>query len=164
MTGSCQPRVKGKMFKSVVRPAMLYGMETVAGKAGGKYGGSRAENGEVGAGSDKKGQDKKRVREGDGKDCKVERQTTECEAPLVRTREKEREKATWGRRVLEMAVPGRRRGRPKRRWIDVMRGRYGEGWSYGGRRGGSGKVEEACALWRPRIRKSRKKKKKKKKK
>ena len=33
-------------------------------------------------------------------------------------------------------------------------GRYGEGWSCGGRRGGLGKVEETCTLWRPQIGKS----------
>ena len=31
------PRVKGKMYKSVVRPAMLYGMETMAATKRGKW-------------------------------------------------------------------------------------------------------------------------------
>ena len=54
-------KVKGKMYKSVVRPAMLYGMENGGsdGKTGGKNGSCRVENGEIDTGSDKKGQDKK---------------------------------------------------------------------------------------------------------
>ena len=35
-----------------------------------------------------------------------------------------------GKRMMEMAVPGRRkRGRPRRRWMDSMRERHGKGWS-----------------------------------
>ena len=41
-------------------------------------------------GSDKKGQDKKRIGERDCKNRKARRQTSECKATLVWTREKER--------------------------------------------------------------------------
>ena len=41
-------------------------------------------------GSDKKGQDKKRIREVDCKNCKAGRQTLKCKATLVWTRKKER--------------------------------------------------------------------------
>ena len=44
----------------------------------------------MGNGSDKKGQDKKQIREGDCENCKVGRQTSECKATLVWTRKKER--------------------------------------------------------------------------
>ena len=44
----------------------------------------------MGTGSDKKGQDKKRIRERDRKNCKAGRQTSECKATLVWTRKKER--------------------------------------------------------------------------
>ena len=77
-------RIKGKMSKSVVRPAMLYGMETVAVTVTvGKNGSCRVENGEVGAGSDKKGQDKKRICEMDRENREARRQTSECMATLV---------------------------------------------------------------------------------
>ena len=44
----------------------------------------------MGIGSDKKGQDKKRIFERDHKNCKAGRQTSECKATLVWTRKKER--------------------------------------------------------------------------
>ena len=78
--------VKGKMHKSVVRPAMLYGMETVAvtERQLGKM-----ENGEMGTGSDKKGKDK-RTRERSHENRKTRRQISECKAPLLLAHEKER--------------------------------------------------------------------------
>ena len=85
-------KVKGKMYMSVVRPAMLYGMETMTAmeRQVRKNGSCRVENGEMGIGSDKKGQDKKRKRERDRENCKAGRQTLECKATLVWTRKKER--------------------------------------------------------------------------
>ena len=75
----------------------------------------------MGTGSDKKGQDKKRIRERDRKNCKAGRQTSECKATLVWTRKKER-RILRGKKEMEMAVPGRRkRGRPRRRWMDLVR-------------------------------------------
>ena len=44
----------------------------------------------MGTESDKKGQDKKRIRKRDCENCKAVRQTSECKATLVWTREKER--------------------------------------------------------------------------
>ena len=44
----------------------------------------------MGTGNDKKGQDKKRIRERDCKNCKAGRQTSKCKATLVWTRKKER--------------------------------------------------------------------------
>ena len=60
------------------------------GKTGGKNGCCRVENGEMGTGSDKKEQDKKRIRERDCENRKARRQTSECKATLVWPREKER--------------------------------------------------------------------------
>ena len=79
------------MYKSVVRAIMLYGMVRVAvtKRQMGK-GSCRVENGEMGTGSDKKGHDKKRIRERDCENCKAGRQTSECKATLVWTRKKER--------------------------------------------------------------------------
>ena len=52
-------RVKGKVYSSVVRPAMVYGLETVAvtKKTNGRDGSRRDENVEVCYGGDKKRQD-----------------------------------------------------------------------------------------------------------
>ena len=44
----------------------------------------------MGIGSDKKGQDKKRICERDCENCKAGRQTLECQATYVWTRKKER--------------------------------------------------------------------------
>ena len=77
-------------------------------------------------GGDKKGEDKKRARERDGKDWKAGRQTRGIESSLGWTWQKR--ECYVGRSKLEMAVPGRRkRGRPKRRWLDNCDGGYGEG-------------------------------------
>ena len=64
-----------------------------------------------------------------------------------------------GRRTLEMEVPGRRkRGRPRKRWLDVLRedmesvGVMEEDVVNRRRR-----VEEEDALWRPRIGKAERK-------
>ena len=75
----------------------------------------------MGTGSDKKGQDKKRIRGRDCKNRKARRQTSECKDTLVWPREKKRRRLR-GKMIMEMAVPGRRkRGRPRRRWMDLAR-------------------------------------------
>ena len=114
-------RVKGKMYKSVVRPAMLYGMETGGSdrKICEKNGSCRDDNDEIGTGSDKKEQETNIGRH--CKNRKAGRQTSECEATLVWARER-REEGYVGKRMMEMVVPGRRkRGRPRRRWMDLAR-------------------------------------------
>ena len=68
-------KIKNKINKSVVKPTILYRMETVAmmerqmGKK--KNGSCRVENDEMSIGSHKKGQDKKRIRERDRENCKA---------------------------------------------------------------------------------------------
>ena len=71
----------------------------------------------MGSGSDKKGQDKKRIRERNRENRKAGRQTSGCKATLVWTRKKERRRLR-GKRMMEMAVPGRR---PRRRWMNLTR-------------------------------------------
>ena len=108
-------RAKGKIYKSVVGPAILYGNGGSDGKTGGKNGSCRVENGEMSTGNDKKGQDKKRIREMDCKNRKARRQTSECKAMLVWTREKDRRrlcgKKWWRWRCLvEGKDEGQREG------------------------------------------------------
>ena len=81
-TGSYQHRLRVKCTRFVVRPAMLYRMETVAVTER-QNASCRVENGEMGIGSDKKGQDKKQIRERGRENCKAGRQTSECKATLV---------------------------------------------------------------------------------
>ena len=72
-------------------------------------------------GSDKKGQDKRQICEMDRKNCKARRQTSECKAMLY-GHLKGKEEGYVGKRMMEMAVPGRRkRGSPRRRWMDLAR-------------------------------------------
>ena len=154
-------KVKGKIFTSVVRPAMLYGMETVAVTE------KQVENMEVAElkmvrwalGVTRKDKIRNEYLRGTAKIAKLGDKLRSARLRWyghVRRREED----YMGKRMLEIVVPGRRRrGRPKRRWMDVMREDMEKVGSCGGRRGGSGKVEETCALWRPRIGKSRKKKK-----
>ena len=61
--------------------------------------------------------------------------------------------------MMEMAVPGRRKkGRPRRRWMDLAREDIERVGAQGRRQSRPGEVENTFALWRPRIGKSRKKK------
>ena len=87
----------------------------------GRNGSCRVENGEMGTGSDKKGQDKKRIRERDRKNRKARRQILACKATWY-GHLKRRKESYVGKRMMEMTVPDRRkRGRPRRRWMDLAR-------------------------------------------
>ena len=82
----------------------------------------------MGTGSDKKGQDKKRIRERDHENCKAGRQTLECKATLVWTRKKD--KRLRGEKDMEMAVPGRRKRMKTKEKVDGFgEKRHGKGWS-----------------------------------
>ena len=84
-------KVKGKMYKSVVRPTILYGMKTVAvtERQVGKMEVAELKIMRWAMGVTRK--EKKRIRERDCKNCKAGRQTLECKAAaLVWTRKKER--------------------------------------------------------------------------
>ena len=116
-------RVKGKVYSSVVRPAMVYGLETVAVT-------------------------KKQVKEMEVAEMKMLRfamgvtrkdkirneyirSTVKVERLGMKMREGKlrwyghvmrRDKEYVGRRVIEMELPGkRRRGRSKRRFLDVVK-------------------------------------------
>ena len=101
------------MYKSVVKPTMLYRMETVAvtKRQVGKMEVAELKMVRWALGVTRK--DKKRICERDCKNCKAGRQTSECKATLVWTRKKER------RLHGEKGI--RKRERPRRRWMDLVR-------------------------------------------
>ena len=85
----------------------------------------------MGIGNDKKGQDKKRIRERDCKNCKAGRQTSECKAALVWIHKKER------RLCREKDDrDGGARHKEKRKAKEKVHGfgerRHGKGWSWKG--------------------------------
>ena len=116
-------RLKGKMYKSVVRPAMLYGMETVAVT-------TRLEK-------KMKVAELKMVRWALGvtlKDrvrnkyilgtAKIRRIGEKMRGERLRWfgHVKRREESYLGRGVMEFEIPGKRtRGRPRRRWNDNIK-------------------------------------------
>ena len=74
----------------------------------------------MGAGSDKKDKIRNKYVRGTAKITKL---GDKLQSARLRWYGHVRREGYVGRRMLEMAVPGRRRrGRPKRRWMDVMRG------------------------------------------
>ena len=124
-------KIKGKMYKSVVRPAMLYGMETVAvtERQMGKMEVAELKSGEMGTGSDKKGQDKKRICERDCENCKAGRQTLECEATLVWTRKKERRRLRGEKDDGDGSVRQKEKRKAKEKVDGFGERRHGKGWS-----------------------------------
>ena len=115
--------VKGKVYKTVVRPAMMYGAETWAVKKAQEKKLDVAEMRTLGwmsvvtkldrirneriRGTTKVGEISKKVQES----------TLKWYGRVLR-----REDEYVGKRVMVMEVPGkRRRGRPKRRWLDNIK-------------------------------------------
>ena len=88
----------------------------------------------MGCGSDKNGQDKKRLREKHRENRKAGGQTSGCMATLVWTREKEEKKATWkkGRWRWWFQVEGKKKAKKKVNGFDKRRRE--KGGSLGGRR------------------------------
>ena len=116
-------RVKGKVYSSMVRPAMVYGLETVAVTK------KQVEEMEVA--------EMKMLRFAMGVTRKDKirnehiRSTVKVEQLGMKMREgrlrwyghvMRREQEYVGRKMMEMELPGkRRRGRPKRRFLDVVK-------------------------------------------
>ena len=121
-------RVKGKVYSSMVRPAMVYGLETVAVTK------KQVEEMEVA--------EMKMLRFAIGVTRKDKirnehiRSTVKVERLGMRMREgrlrwygqvMRRDQEYVGRKMMEMELPGkRRRGRPKRRFLDVVKEDMGE--------------------------------------
>ena len=95
----------------------------------GKNGSCRVENGEMGTGSDKKGQDKKRICERDCKNCKAGRKTSECEATLVWTRKKERRRLCGEKDDEDGSARQKEKRKAKEKVDGFGERRHGKGWS-----------------------------------
>ena len=75
----------------------------------------------MGTGSDKKGQDKKQIREGTAKIAKLGDKLWKARLRWYGN-VKRREEGYVGKRMMEMAVLGtRKRGRTRGRWVDLAR-------------------------------------------
>ena len=80
-------------------------------------------------GSDKKGQDKKRIRERDCENCKARRQTSECKATLVWTRKKERRRLHGEKDDGDGSARQKEKRKAKEKVDGFGEGRHGKGWS-----------------------------------
>ena len=116
-------RVKGKVYKSAVRPALMYGMETVTvtEKLVKKMEVAELKMVRWALGVTRRDKIRNEYVRGTAKIAKLGDKLRG-----VRLRwyghVKRRTEGYVGRRVLKMEVPGkRRRGRPRRRWMDVMK-------------------------------------------
>ena len=123
-------KVKGKIYKSVVRPAMLYGMETVAvtERQMGKMEVAELKMVRWALGVTRK--DKIRneyVR--DCKNCKAGRKTSECEATLVWTRKKERRRLRGEKDDGDGSARQKKKRKAKEKVDGFGERRHGKGWS-----------------------------------
>ena len=124
-------KVKGKMYKSVIRPAMLYGMETVAvtERQMGKMEVAELKMVRWALGMKRKDKIKNEYVRGTSKIAKLGDKL--CNARLRwYGYVKRREEDYVGKRMMEMAVPGKRkRGKPKKKVDGFGERRHGKGWS-----------------------------------
>ena len=123
-------KVKGKIYKSVVRPAMLYGMETVAvtERQMGKMEVAELKMVRWALGVTRK--DKiRRICERDCKNCKAGRKTSECEATLVWTRKKERRRLRGEKDGGDDSARQKEKRKAKEKVDGFGERRHGKGWS-----------------------------------
>ena len=116
-------KVKGKMYKSVVRPAMLYGMETMAvtDRQMGKMEVAELKMVRWALGVKRNDKIRNEYVRGTAKIAKLGDKLRNARLRWY-GHIKRREEDCVGKRMMEMAVPGiRKRGRPKRRWMDLVR-------------------------------------------
>ena len=115
-------RVKGKMYKSVVRPTMLYDMETVAvtERQVGKMEVAELKMVRWTLGVTRKNRIRNEYVRGTAKIAKPGDKLRDARLRWygqVKWRE-----GYVGKRMMEMVVPdGRKRGKPRRRWMDLAR-------------------------------------------
>ena len=116
-------KVKGKMYKSVARPAMLYGMKTVVvtGRQVGKMEVAELKMVRWALGVTRKDKIRNEYVRGTAKITKLGDKLWNARLRWYR-HVKRREEDYVGKRMMEMAVPGRRkRGRPRKKWMDLVR-------------------------------------------
>ena len=112
-------KVKGKIYKSVVRPTILYGMETVAMM-------EKMEVAELkmvrwALGVTRKDKIRNEYVRGTAKIAKLGDKLWNTRLRWYR-HVKRREEDYVGKRMMEMTLPGRKkRERPRRRWMDLAR-------------------------------------------
>ena len=125
-------RVKGKVYSSVVRPAMVYGLETVAVT---KKQVEEMEVAEIKMLRFAMGVTRKdKVRNEHMSTVKVERLRMKMREGRLRWygHVMRRDQEYVGRNMMEMELPGkRRRGRPKRRFFRCGKRRYEGSWCEG---------------------------------
>ena len=83
----------------------------------------------MGTGSDKKGQDKKRIRKRDFENCKAGRQTLKCEATLVWTCKKERRRLRGEKDDGDGGARQKEKRKAKEKVDGFGERRHGKGWS-----------------------------------
>ena len=89
----------------------------------------RVENGEMDTVSDKKRQDKKRIRERDRENCKAGRKTLECKATLVWTRKKERRRLRGEKDDGDGGARQKEKRRAKEKVDGFGERRHEKGWN-----------------------------------
>ena len=116
-------RVKDKMYKSVVRPGMLYGMETVAvtERQVGKMEVAKLKMVRWALGVTRKEKIRNEYVRGTAKIAKLGDKLWNARLRWY-GHVKRREECYVRKRMMEVTVPGRRkRGRPRKRWMDLAR-------------------------------------------
>ena len=83
----------------------------------------------MGTGSDKKGQDKKRIGEGNRKNFKAGRQTSECKATLVWTRKKERRRLRGEKNDGDGGARQKEKRKAKEKVDEFVERKHGKSWS-----------------------------------
>ena len=115
--------VKGKMYKSVVRTTILYGMETVTvtERQMGKMEVAELKMVRSALGVTRKDNIRNEYVRGTAKIAKLGDKLRNARQRWYEHVER-REEDYMGKRMMEMTVTGRRkRGRPRRRWMDLVR-------------------------------------------
>ena len=111
------------MYKSIVKPAMLYGMETVAvtERQVGKMEVAELKMVRWALGVTRKDKIRNEYEGGTAKTAKLGDKHRDARLRWY-GHVKRREEGHVGKRMMEMAVPGRKKkGRPRRRWMDLAR-------------------------------------------
>ena len=83
----------------------------------------------MGTGSDKKGEDKKRIRERNRENCKAGRQTLKCKATLVWRRIKERRRLRGKKDNGDGGAWQKEKRKTKEKVDEFDERRHGKGWS-----------------------------------